>query len=96
MNNLNFSVSLKLNARYKGPDDYVESVKLVKGKRYDIFVMRNYDEDVFPCIDIMVLDDGRYGTISYYDPKYASEHWGNAVRKANDTVFELEGEINNG
>lgn len=98
MPNNNFSVSLRLKAKYKGKDDYAESVKLTKGNEYDIFVLRNYEKDVFPCIDVMVLDHGRYGTISYSETKYAKEDWGKAVCEANDELVGLdaiiEGELN--
>lgn len=91
----NRTVSLRLKAKYKGPDDSVEGIKLTKGNEYDVFVLRNYERDLFPCIDVMVLDKGRYGTISYSEPKYAKEHWGQAVCEANDEIVEMEIEERN-
>ena len=88
--NNNYTVSLRLKVKYKGPDDSVEGIKLTKGNEYDVFVLRNYERDLFPCIDVMVMDKGRYGTISYSEPKYAKEHWGSAVCEANDELLELD------
>lgn len=88
--NNNYNVSLRLKVKYKGPDDYVESIKLTKGNEYDLFVMRNYEKELFPCIDVMILDKGRYGTISYSEPKYAKEHWGKEICCANDDLMELD------
>lgn len=85
-----YRIYLRLKVKYKGPDDYVELVKLTKGNEYDIFVSRNYEKDIFPCIDVIVFDHGRCGTISYSEPKYAKEHWGKAICEANDEIFELE------
>ena len=90
MQNNNFNVSLRLKVKYKGNDDYVESIKLTKGNEYDVFVLRNYEKDVFPCIDVMVLDHGRYGTISYSEPKYVKEDWGNILCEANDKILDID------
>ena len=90
MPNNNYNVSLRLKAKYKGPNDTVEGIQLVKGNEYDVFVLRNYERDIFPCIDVMILDHGRYGTISYSEPKYAKEHWGKDIVEANDEIMELD------
>lgn len=87
--NNNYSISLK-KIKYRGPNDSVEGIQLTKGNEYDVFVTRNYDRDLFPCIDVIVLDHGRCGTISYSEPKYAKEHWGKDVCEANDAILDLE------
>lgn len=88
--NNNYSISLRTRVKYRGPDDSVEGIKLTKGNEYDVFVTRNYERDLFPCIDVIVLDHGRCGTISYSEPKYAKEHWGKDICEANDKILDLE------